>query len=298
MIIVTFSDKAYEPFVENLYNSFKLGSNFVNEHVFVYYTVGFCTNWKEPNLITIPFNIPSVPPRMNFYKPRVLLDLLDRFPGSEAYCFIDSDAIVGRRINFDSLLDGKSFDFPLSSHHSFEIPFTWNSISDGSIRHNTTNSICRYFNIPVTVSIESLDTLDQSMRYVQNCFILFSEKHRPFLEEWKSICEFTYLWPMHAEFFPYQDETAYNALLWKYQASESLGFILINTHKYETILAIEQDDNIIERIFDPELPWGYCKNSSKIMLYHGTKDPIENLKIKDYINENSSSNSWSNTNPS
>lgn len=298
MIIVTFSDKNYEPFVENLYNSIKLSGGFERGYVFVFYTVGFFSDWNESSLIKIPFSVPIHPPRMNFYKPRILLDLIERFPGCGSYCFIDSDAIVGRRLDFSLLLKDKSFDFPLSSHHSFELPFTWNSFPDGSIRHNTTNSICQYFNIPVTVGIESLDTLDQSMRYVQNCFILFSERHRDFLEEWKSICEFTYLWPKHAEFFPYQDETAYNALLWKHRAAESLGFILINTHKYETILTIEQDDNIIERVFDPELPWGYCKNSSKIMLYHGTKDATENLKIKDYINENSSDNSRLNSHSS
>jgi len=298
MIIVTFSDKNYEPYVENLYNSFKLSGGFEKGHIFVFYTVGFYSDWNESNLIKIPFPIPGKSPRMNFYKPRILLDIMERFPGCESYCFIDSDAIVGRRLDFDLLLKDRSFDFPLSSHHTFEIPFTWNSLEDGTVRHNTTNSLCEYFNVPVRVDINTLDTSLQSMRYVQNCFILFSERHKDFLLEWMSICENEFLWSRHVEYFPYQDETAFNMLLWKYGVKESLGFMLINTHKFETIKMLEHDDGIMNTMFDPELPWGYCFDSSQIMLYHGTKVQEENIKIKQYIHENSSSNSWPNTNPS
>lgn len=293
MLIVTFSDKNYEPFVENLYNSFKLKNDFLQEDIFVYYTLGYTSSMKGKNLITIPFPLVNEAPRTNFYKPRILLDLLDRFPGYPAYCFIDSDAIVGRRIDFNKLLEGKTFDFPLSSHHSFELPFTWNTLADGTVRYNTTNQLCNYYNIPASVDTDTAEMLGQSMRYVQNCFILFKESHRDFIEEWQSICENKYLWKDYHHNYPYQDETAYNVLLWKYKASESLGFILINTHRFHVIKQVEENDDIYNTIVDPELPWGHCFDSSAVMVYHGTKDIEENKKIAVYINENITSNSWS-----
>jgi hypothetical protein len=79
-------------------------------------------------------------------------------------------------------------------------------------------------------------------------------------------------------------------LLWKYSATENLGHIFVNTHKFSTFRLIEESENL-SRINIDDNPYEFCDEASKIMFYHGTKDQDQNLEIQKYIYENYTGNS-------
>lgn len=289
MIITTFADKNYELFAHNLYKSFSIKKDFLEKDKFVFYGIDYTPTLKGENLYNFEFKTFKKLPRFNFWKPRILIDLLNKFPEEENFCFIDADVVVGKRIDFDKLLKNKSFDYPLSGHHWCTLPYGYTISSDGTRKDHTTNGLCEYFNIPAKMTVEGGITEGNSCRYVQTCVILYNRKHLNFLKEWESMCEYEFLWGSNTVVnYPYQDETAFNALLWKYKATETLGFIHTNIDNFEAFKKGEEtlelkDQNLIDH------HWSYVGDINDLMVYHGFKDPNESKKVIDYINENLSS---------
>jgi hypothetical protein len=289
MIIVTFADKGYEPYVKNLYKSFKVKKDFFIQDKFVFYGIDYLPELKGDNVYNYKFTQFKPVPKLNFWKPHILIDLLSKFPEEDNFCFIDADVLIGKRLDFDKLLQNKSFNYPLSpTHNIHEIPFCWASYPNGVTFHHTTNGLCEYFNIPVKAHITPITYIEgNSCPYTQTCIMLYNRKHLNFLLEWASMCEYEFLWgPDSLVNYPYQDETAFNVLLWKYNSTETLSPIYVNTHTFEAYKKGEETTELTNQDLIEGHNWSRVYDINILMLYHGYKDLAESKKVIDYIDEN------------
>lgn len=287
MIIVAYANKAYEPYAFTLYESLKLTRPcFLEEDTFVYYGLGYSPNLKGKNVVNLSFPLPENPDRLEFVKPKILLDLLSKFE-NETFCFIDVDVVVGKRLDFNKLLQGKNFTYPLGGHHYCEVPFLYDYFSDGTAIHYVTNALCDYLGVDVKSDvIGDTKIIGNSCRYIQNCFILFNNSHYDFILEWDSICDNKFLRSKQKFYFPFPDETVFNVLLWKYKVTETLGFIHTNCHTFEAYKKGEENHFIQNELLIDNHPPSLVINSQDLMYYHGNKNLEELQKIIKYLNEN------------
>lgn len=88
-------------------------------------------------------------------------------------------------------------------------------------------------------------------------------------------------------YFPFHDETAFNICLWKHNAKESLGYIFVNTHVFDTVKLVEETDirnqRLGKNIDEMGADWEYIRDSSQIMFYHGFKAPEHTLPTLNYL---------------
>ena len=278
MRLIAFSDENFLPVVQNLVSSLDK----IYPHApLTYYMVGFhrknCLQSENLKISYKTFFPKPGLPNLNFLKPSILLQsLMDH--DEDIFIFLDSDITIGKRFSPESILR-KSLEFPLASFGPYELPYTFRTSEGGITETYTPDLLMDYFGVK-----------SKSMRYVQNCLIAYHRNHQNFLLEWESICLNKYLLKEHWRYFSFQDETAFNMLLWKYSATENLGHIFVNTHKFSTFRLIEERENL-SRINIDDNPYEFCDESSKIMFYHGTKDQDQNLEIQKYIYENYTGNS-------
>jgi hypothetical protein len=278
MRIVFFSDEKYLHVVRNFITSC---IPVCQEYDFTFYSVNFYRKDLFKEFVfkidvkhwTCNTNLPNP----NFYKPSILLKTLDDYPGENDFCFIDSDIVLGKRFDASKMIGDKKFELPLSPFGPFELPYTYRTYSDGTQENFTPDLLMKYFNVP-----------EKTMRYVQNCLILYKRSHYDFLLEWESMCLNRFLLREHWRYYSFQDETAFNVMLWKYKASETLGHIFVNTHKFSTFRMVEETS--LNQTPIENNPYEYCHDSSRVMFYHGTKDKEQNILIQKYINENYTSN--------
>ena len=100
------------------------------------------------------------------------------------------------------------------------------------------------------------------------------------------MCSNRYLLKKGLSYYPFRDETSFNVCLWKRGATENYGFGFVNTHVASTILDVEEGAS--NRHYDNAIDirgarWEYVEDSSKVMLYHGIKDPVAMQEALDYI---------------
>jgi len=86
--------------------------------------------------------------------------------------------------------------------------------------------------------------------------------------------------------YPYQDETAFNTLLWKYKSTETLDPVYVNVHTFEAYKKGEETLQLTQQNLIEGHDWSYVYNINDLMLYHGYKENTEPKKILNYINEN------------
>ena len=114
--------------------------------------------------------------------------------------------------------------------------------------------------------------------YVWASMISCNKKCIDFLEEWDSIISNKYLQKNNEIYFPFQDETSLNVLLWKREVSFTLDNIFFNTVNFESfemvenkqIQSIQRTWNDITINQDPKI-YEMCKDPSKVLFYHGFK---------------------------
>jgi hypothetical protein len=273
MRFVIFSDCNYKEVAQNLIDSL---DKLYGDANITYYTVGF----NDPgflNSLNLKIDYRYFPkkilPNLNFLKPSILLKSLDDYKEEKNFIFLDSDITIGKR--FDPYKISSSMgELPISPFGPYETPYTFRTFEDGTVQNYTPDLLMNYLNVP-----------DRSCRYVQNCLICYNRNHSDFILEWESISLNKFLLQKYWEYFPFQDETSFNVLLWKYLSKQNLGHIFVNTHKSSTYKLVESSE-IYELEIDNN-PYEYCKYSGDVMFYHGTKDREENRKIQNYINENS-----------
>ena len=88
-------------------------------------------------------------------------------------------------------------------------------------------------------------------------------------------------------YYPFHDETPFNVCLWKRNATESLGFVFVNTHLLNTVKMVEENDikdrRMGSNLDDLGADWEYIHDSSKIILYHGFKDKENTQVVLNYL---------------
>jgi hypothetical protein len=100
------------------------------------------------------------------------------------------------------------------------------------------------------------------------------------------MCRNEYLMSQRADYFPFRDETPLNICLWKRGATENYGFGFVNTHSVSTIIEVERGasnksfDNAIDGL---GRKWEYVEDSSKVMFYHGFKEPNSSEEALSYL---------------
>lgn len=308
MNIVFYSDVNYEYQIRYLIQSIDL-HNFEGLR-FIYYTIGFDSDLERPDLLKKRIEIDPKKPRFEFYKPMVVHDVAKNFPGHSI--FLDSDVLVGKR--FDPFSLAHDEDFPLMSIGNWDMPigFVLRDLSqpfpvfrlDDRVAlkgYKETGNICEidfdgetysiqnekgtFLNIKqtdfepqiiidYTRIMEYYRIPERTMLYVSSCFMSFNSKCEDFLLEWKSWVENEYLLARKDFYFPFQDETAINNLLWSRRVEKNLGRIFINTLDSKSLKEVESHDDIYgTNLFDD--PNRFCSDSSKVQFYHGIKDPKE-----------------------
>lgn len=312
MNIVFFSDLNYEYQIRALIRSIDLHK--IPDLKLIYYTVGFDSNLEREDLVKRRIELDPLKPRFEFYKPAIIYEVATQFSGHSI--FLDSDIIVGRRFNVESLRN--DFNFPMMSIGNWDTPLAYINRDtaqpfpvfqlDDRIAltgYRETGNICEldYDNQTYSIKnekgtflnvrqgdVEKLIIVDhtrimdyfgikkQTMMYVSSCFLSFNPSCADILLEWKSIAENEYLLSRRSFYFPFQDETPINVLLWKKEVSQNFGRIFVNTLNSETAIEVESRDTIFrEKIFGN--PNQFCDNSGKVQFYHGIKEPLELEKL-------------------
>jgi len=238
----------------------------------VYFTIGFISNFSSKNLVKV-----AIPEREHtnwlYYKPELSIEVMDIFPEETEFFFTDTDILFSPRMDFYKLTH--VHNYPLAVYGPFEFPYKFEYYGDTVVEFDE-KELQKYLGVP-----------DRTMRYQWSCFYSYNRHCRDFLEEWSSICNNKYLTTRQNTYFPFSDETAMNVCLWKRGATESLGFIFVNTHRAETVKKIEKEMIAGQRLgvlldYMRE-DWEYVHDSSNVLFYHGFKGGTNTQDALDYL---------------
>jgi alpha-N-acetylglucosamine transferase len=269
MSILFYTDKNFEYMAKYLIESLTIQKV---DTEWLYYTIGFDSTIEHPNLIKKRWDIDENKPRFEFYKPSLLLDALKDY---DKVIFLDSDIIVGRR--FETSKFDHDFDYPLASYGNWEYP--WAIIyRDGEKLMINEDKL-----------MKSLDVKERSMYYVYSCFMSVNRKCIDFLKEWESFCINPYFLENREIYYPFQDETSFNVLLWKRNCTQNYGRIFLNTLYSDPLEFVEDkvNDGFEGRVYS--VPEQFVDNSSDIMFYHGLKNEVELKNSLNYLRKQSES---------
>lgn len=270
MILFLYTNKLYEHQAISCIRSIE--NKITDDIKVVYFTIGFVSNFQAKNLIKIP--IPERDyPSFNYYKAELSLDVMDMFPEEQYFIFTDADVLFSKRADFKKLLH--DYPYPLASYGPHELPYTWERINDDIVVYNQ-ELLMKYFNVS-----------HMTVRYQWSCFYTFNRGCYEFFEELTSMCKNKYLLKKRKTYFPFHDETPFNICLWKRNATQSMGHIFVNTHKFETVKIIEEgqlnDYQFGKNIDELGADWEYVADSNKVIFYHGFKEESSTTKTLEYL---------------
>ena len=161
--------------------SFLISRRYANlEHIpVIYYSIGFDSNVEYPNLIKVRWEFDSTKEflSLNYYKPDIILDSLKY---SNEICYMDSDILLSKRFNIDSLFDSE-LDYPMCCRGPLE--FVWYWIVDG----NGTQTKIDEWNLMNYYGVK-----ERTSNYLWSSMMTYTDKCKDFLEEWQSINNNTY----------------------------------------------------------------------------------------------------------
>jgi hypothetical protein len=269
LYIVFFSDSKYEYQAKGVIESALI--NIKSEFRLIYYTIGFDSDLEYDNLTKIRIEFIDKIKIFDFYKPHIIIDSIERF-GDEKFIYVDTDILFGKRFSIDKIINNS--DFPLMSSGNWNFPFIYQRglIVDES-------NLMSHFNITNEM---------RSMTYVYACFISYNKSCYDIILEWKGLCFDDFLLSKGKYYFPLNDETSINVILWRRGISKNLGRIFLNTHRFDYIKYVEENENVYGEggnvgLFGDD--FARCENSSDIMLYHGTKDTDDINRVIEYFRE-------------
>lgn len=270
--IILYSDKGYERMVDSFLISMKY-AQCVNIPV-LYYTIGFDSELDYPNLTKIRWEIDPNKIDLTYYKPEILLDSLKY---SDEICYMDSDIVLGKRFNIDSLFKN-DIDYPFCCRGPIEFVWVWYSQNGENFRIDE-NNLMNYYGVK-----------ERSSTYLWASMISFTDKCRDFLEEWSSILNNPYLLKKANHYFPFREETAFNVTFWKRNCNQILDLVFFNTIKFESFLKVEteNDFNYKSTNFTDHSTIDYsiyetCNNSTIVQFYHGLKPGEDLNKVIDWM---------------
>ncbi len=264
MKIVFYTDKNFEYMAQYLIESLDIQN--VDADL-VYYTLGFDSTIIHSRLIKKPFELDNKLPKFEYYKPGILLDVIENTDTKE-FIFLDSDIIVGKR--FDLTKFKHSYDYPLASRGNWDQPYAYFDYNHGSREIFNENKLKEY-----------LGVRSKSMEYVYSCFMSVNEKCVDFLKEWKSFCNNSYLLENRQSYYPFHDETSFNVLLQKRGGSVNYGRIYLNTLFSAPLEFVEDHEHFQGDVFG--VPVQYCGDSSEVVFYHGVKARGELARALTYL---------------
>lgn len=220
-----------------------------------YYSINYKSSIVGDNLIIHPININLGFKRGNFYKPYVLLKSLMEIPDNN-FVYLDLDIVITKHFNINELFKKiDSSSTPLSPNHFWEHPY---KIINGAKTQNAEN-LSKLFNINIF------------NKYVQNCVIVYNKKHFQFMWDWASLTNDKEILNM-----VFGDEELYNFLLWKYEQSNTLGYLCVtsgtlNIEDIKEGYELYQNDKFDKSLFIVQN--NYCQNIilKDIMFFHGIK---------------------------
>jgi hypothetical protein len=226
-----------------------------------YYAVGYESEVKGDRLKTRSIHPEIHQENPLFHKPVVLMkSLIDL--DVDNFIYLDLDIQLTKKFSaqilFDSANQSKT---PLSPNHFWENPFSFN----GEDRIERGERICR------------MKSIERCNKYVQACLISYTRNHFQFLLFWAGMAVDEKSIAVSAD-----DEELYNATLWKWGQTKTLGYICVTNgtvdvdglgrfdsieRAYEMFesdrfnKSIFTDENNFYRGFDPE----------NVMIFHGIK---------------------------
>jgi hypothetical protein len=270
MILFLYTNKNYEHQAISCIRSIE--KKITDDVKVVYFTIGFVSTFETKNLIKIP-TPESDYPSFNYYKAELSLKVMDMFPEEEHFVFTDSDVLFSRRIDFKKLRH--NYPYPLASFGPHEQPYIWEVVNGETIVYNE-ERLMEYFNVKT-----------RTVQYQWSCFYVFNRNCYEFFEEYTSMCKNKYLLKKRKYYFPFHDETPFNICLWKRNATQSLGYVFVNTHLLSTVQLVEENnitDKQLGTIIDGQgADWEYIHNSSDVIFYHGFKEPKQTEVVLDFL---------------
>lgn len=230
------------------------------DFVLNYYSIGYDSKVSGKRLVTRKID-PKHQKNPFFYKPIVLMRSLVDIE-SEFFIYLDLDILLTKNFSPTLLKESvKESKTPLSPNHYWEFPF---SFVDG-IKTDMGKRVC------------DLKEIIRCNKYVQACLIGYTKNHFEFLLDWISLIKDERVIEISID-----DEEVYNATLWKYGQTETLGYICVTNgtvdldglgrfgsieKAYEKFESGEFDKNML--IDRNNFHSGF--NSGKVMIFHGIK---------------------------
>jgi hypothetical protein len=261
--LLLYSDKVYEKMLE----SFLISRRYANlEHIpVIYYSIGFDSDLEYPNLTKVrwEFDERKAGLNLNYYKPDIILD---SFKYSNEICYMDTDILLSKRFNIDSLFDNE-LDYPMCCKGPLQFVWYWSVDGNGVQTKIDEWNLMNYYGVK-----------ERTSNYLWSSMMACSEKCIDFLEEWQSINNNSYLLKRDLHFFPFKDETALNVVFWKRGCTKSLDLLFFNTLKFRSFLKVETQNDFSFKsdkfdsfyLLDDDI-YEVCENSEMVQFYHGMK---------------------------
>jgi len=238
----------------------------------LYFTIGFNSEITFPKLTTVGHPYLDLP-NLILYKPTICKRALEY---DDKIIYVDTDIIFSKSFTLEKLKVYFEYitNYPLGSRGPVAYPFTYYA-GEGWEYIYSEIKLRDYYNIP-----------DRTTDYIYGCFLLFNKECLDFIKEWESIVNNKYFLESHLEYFPFQDETALNVLLWKHKYNMNLGFLFLNTDDFDTFKEYEEKEKTLDE-YNNFTDYYVYDNVNTILLFHGIKNKNESQKYIKYFNENS-----------
>ena len=251
---VSFGTKNCEELLKFFYNNLL---EFCNEDFKLhYFSINYDSKVIGEKLIYHKINYDKKYNNAFFYKPIVLLKSLMDID-CENFVYLDLDILLTKNFSSDTLFStvNKS-KTPLSPNHYWEYPILFKN--DEEIKMG--DKVCK------------LKSIERCNKYVQACLIVYNKSHFEFLIDWISLVNDDSVIDISID-----DEELYNATLWKYNQTNTLGYICVTdgTTKNNNIFLLFEKFQI--GIFDKEFFnhknkfYTNFKNEN-VMIFHGIKN--------------------------
>jgi FkbM family methyltransferase len=192
-------------------------------------------------------------------KPVILLDAINN--GLEEGIFLDADGIAKENIDtgFDYLTECEHY--PLVGKGLYEYMML-NGLGDPAVGPSLEQPLMDLIGVPT-----------RTMYYVSSNFILFTNKMKPFIEEWAALADKPEILAENLKYAPYHDETLVNVLLWKHNATKQLPRVHYNLTNAQKAYEFYSTN---ERGVYTDSDWHYIpENINDIKFFHGCKSVTE-----------------------
>jgi hypothetical protein len=201
---VSFGTKNCEELLKFFYNNLL---EFCNEDFKLhYFSINYDSKVIGEKLIYHKINYDKKYNNAFFYKPIVLLKSLMDID-CENFVYLDLDILLTKNFSSDTLFStvNKS-KTPLSPNHYWEYPFLFKNNEE----------------IKMGEKVCKLKSIERCNQYVQACLIVYNKNHFEFLVDWISLVNDDSVSNLSVD-----DEELYNATLWKYNQTKTLGYICV-----------------------------------------------------------------------